>query len=485
MPSRTNPRCHEKEDRANYTSPLIRITAILLYLLNFTYYPTRFLELLDSFALRAVKPAGFSAYAYMRSRVPRLKIFLSTVDKLIMICANLTLVRIAAYSKRIAPKAAIYYKRLYSFLSQSAPIKVFSKYLPENIREGLIRAPLFKSGAAIAIILISSLCSYAFTGSYDKIVPEEFVEIKETKLAAILEPSITSSIAPSITNDPPKTQPLHSEETSTQEIEKFKDIYDSNSLINLSRGRRDAKELSLTFDGGEANHAREILEILRAKEIQTTIFLTGRFIKENPEIVMEMIGDGHEIGNHTMSHPHLTDFDNTLVHTTLPKVTKKYFLTQLRSTAKLFREITGEDIAPFWRAPYGEINRELTRWAYDEGYFHVGWTTDYNRGKTLDTLDWVKDKESKNYFTAAEIREKILEFDDIEAGLKGAIILMHLGTNRREDTAVSILPAIIDDLRERGYRFVRISKMANAKFIPKEESASEILALTENLTPSL
>ncbi len=70
-------------------------------------------------------------------------------------------------------------------------------------------------------------------------------------------------------------------------IKRAQALYDK--LISMSRGKSDSRDLSLTFDGGEVNHAKEILSILRSKEIETTIFLTGRFIKRNPELVRQML----------------------------------------------------------------------------------------------------------------------------------------------------------------------------------------------------
>ena len=319
-------------------------------------------------------------------------------------------------------------------------------------------------------VLIFSLYSYAFNVTRDaplliNTTPEEPVELTGM-------PEDTVAL---LTATPSTASPAYMDDYAPADIETFRDLFGSNSFVHMSRGNRDLKEVSLTFDGGTANHAKEILRILREKDIKTTIFLTGRFIRKNPETVGEMLADGHEIGNHTMSHPHLTNFDKTLVHSTLPRITKKYFLKQILSTAKIYRELTGQELAPFWRAPFGEINQELTQWAFEAGFVHVGWTADYKRRKSLDTLDWVRDKDSKNYYTAGEIRERILDFDTLETGLKGGIILMHLGTNRREDHVVSVLPEIIDDLRHRGYRFVKISKMATAKFTPKSDPLKEIL----------
>lgn len=343
----------------------------------------------------------------------------------------------------------------------------------------LFKRALLKSAIAIGAVLIFSIYSYAFHSGPDAPLDNN-ASLAHTGFAR--QAPVDAHAAQDTT--PPYYAALL-DEYEAPAIDTHKLVFDVNTMINISRGDSHSKELSLTFDGNTANHARDILNILRAKEIKTTIFLTGRFIRKNPDIVRLMLANGHEIGNHTMNHPHLTDFDKTLVHTTLPKITKDYFLNQILSTAQLYRETTGEEMAPYWRAPYGEINLELTQWAFEAGFIHVGWTVDYKRNKTLDTLDWVNDKRSKNYFTAGEIRERLLDFDEKKAGLKGGIILMHLGTGRRVDQAVSVLPAIIDDLSARGYSFVKISKMAGIKFTSWSDYLDETLALMELDEPSL
>ncbi|MEK7313765.1 MAG: polysaccharide deacetylase family protein, partial [Deltaproteobacteria bacterium] len=180
---------------------------------------------------------------------------------------------------------------------------------------------------------------------------------------------------------------------------------------DLTRGGTEKREICLTFDGGsEAFDTTLILDTLRERGIRTTIFLTGGFIQKFPDIVKTIAADGHEIGNHTLNHPHLTTFEQNRRHATLPGVTKEFLLNELRATERLFKEATGRDMARLWRAPYGEVNGDIRAWAFEKGYAHVGWTTDYAAKESLDTLDWVKDTSSKHYRTAVEIKEKVLDF---------------------------------------------------------------------------
>jgi peptidoglycan/xylan/chitin deacetylase (PgdA/CDA1 family) len=78
----------------------------------------------------------------------------------------------------------------------------------------------------------------------------------------------------------------------------------------------------------------------------------------------------------------------------------------------------------------------------------------------MDTLDWVTDKSAKTYHSADEIAEKILSFGERELyGANGAIILMHLGSERNDDYPHLKLPQIIQQFKARGYQFVTIPEM--------------------------
>ncbi len=252
---------------------------------------------------------------------------------------------------------------------------------------------------------------------------------------------------------------------------------------DIYRGRSSKKELSITFDGGAgADEAKEILEALRQRNIKTTIFLTGGFIKDYPQLVRQMVKDGHEVGNHTMTHPHLTSFAKDLRHTTLPIVDKNFMDRELRGTARLFKMVTGEEMASLWRAPYGEVNEEIRQWAFEAGYIHVNWTRDYKRKETLDSLDWVDDEESRLYYSSEKIKKRILNFGRDGSGVGGGIVLMHLGTTRKSDKAVSMLGEIIDELEERGYRLVRVSELLKGdkdfymslKMLPKNKMLARL-----------
>ncbi len=229
---------------------------------------------------------------------------------------------------------------------------------------------------------------------------------------------------------------------------------------NVTRGNAEKKQIALTFDGGSGDGAADdILNILARRNIQCTMFLTGRFIRRYPDLTRRIVAEGHEVGNHTWSHPHLTTFETNQRHDTHPGIDRKNLQLELVRTQNKFQDETGRDMLPLWRAPFGEHNRDLRRWAAELGYTQIGWTL--GRGETLDALDWVADTTSTVYRSSEETLQSLLNFGDDNGGLRGGIVLMHLDTQRQTDPVHEILPAFIDSMRTRGYEFVTLTKMFN------------------------
>ena len=230
---------------------------------------------------------------------------------------------------------------------------------------------------------------------------------------------------------------------------------------DFNRGPLDKKAVAFTFDAGaEDNAAGDILRTLQQYNIKATFFLTGRFIKKYPKTVLKIVKSGHEVGNHTLTHPHLTTFATNRRHDTLSEITKKRIRLELSVTDSLFFNLTGRHMARIWRAPYGEFNHQILLWAAQAGYRHVGWTRGRGWKYTLDTMDWVEDKNSAIYHTANEICEKVINFGKgTKYGASGIIILMHLGTNRKDDFPHKELGKMIKGLSDRGYTPVTITQL--------------------------
>ncbi|MBN1349293.1 polysaccharide deacetylase family protein [candidate division KSB1 bacterium] len=230
---------------------------------------------------------------------------------------------------------------------------------------------------------------------------------------------------------------------------------------NYERGDIHQNKIALTFDGDYLDNAADpILDCLMEKKVACTFFLTGRFIERYSQTVSRLIREGHEIGNHTWSHPHLTTFEENHRHETRQGVNRELIQEQLMKTERLLEESIGIKMTKIWRAPYGEHNHQIRLWAAEAGYRQVGWTIGKNWRDSMDTLDWVADKNSNTYLTAEEIYEKVMLFGSGDPnGANGCIVLMHLGTKRLDDFPYSKLPDIIDGLRQRNYELVRITEL--------------------------
>jgi peptidoglycan/xylan/chitin deacetylase (PgdA/CDA1 family) len=232
---------------------------------------------------------------------------------------------------------------------------------------------------------------------------------------------------------------------------------------DLTRGPADRREVLVSFDAGSSDRgAAQILDALARRGIHTTIFLTGEFIRRYPELTRRIAADGHEVGNHTDTHPHLTTFAADGRQATRRGVDRAFLTGELARTARLYREATGRAMAPLWRAPFGEHNPEIRRWAAEQGYWHVGWTG--GRGG-LDGLDWISDPSARGYQSADGLLRRL-----VRRAENGGIVLLHLGSDRPEPVAERI-DLLLDGLRERKFEFARASD-----FLARQGWDSERLA---------
>lgn len=230
---------------------------------------------------------------------------------------------------------------------------------------------------------------------------------------------------------------------------------------DLSRGFPETGAVAITFDGGSySNAAGRILDVLAERGLKATFFLTGEFIKRYPEVTRRIAVEGHEVGNHTYSHLHLTTFGKNYRQETLPGVNEELLIKELLRNKNAYEDLTGKKMVRLWRAPYGEQNGEIRQWAIKAGYRHVSWTYDPKTRKSLDSLDWVSDRDSALYLSSDQIVQKIISFDsETEMGLAGGIVLLHLGSERDSDPFHPRLGELIDRLQEKGYKIGSVTQM--------------------------
>lgn len=235
-------------------------------------------------------------------------------------------------------------------------------------------------------------------------------------------------------------------------------------IPDLTRGPLDRREILVSFDAGSSDRgAAEILDALKQRGIQTTIFVTGDFIRHYPDLTRRITADGHEVGNHTDTHPHLTTYAQDGRQITRPGVDRAFLTGELLRTARLFRQTTGREIAPLWRAPYGEQNSGIRWWAAQAGYWHVGWTA--GRGG-LDSLDWISDPRSPAYRSSERVVERL-----VDRAENGGVALLHLASDR-DDPVASRIPQLLDALAHRGFRLARASEFLEREGLTEARLAS-------------
>ncbi len=237
--------------------------------------------------------------------------------------------------------------------------------------------------------------------------------------------------------------------------------------LNLTRGPGGRKRLLLSFDGGSTSEvAAEILDLLKARGIHTTLFLTGAFIHRFPALVKRMAAEGHELGNHTMNHPHFAPDMKRDSRWTRERVQREL----LDADAALV-SLLGRPMDPYWRAPYGEHTAEIRRWAEELGYRHVGWS------EGADTLDWATPKDRRLYRSGEAIVQRLQKRLDHNGD--GLIVLMHLGSERRPgDRPTDGLGAFMDQAQKEGWTFVSVGTFLRDLGKPAWDSHQRLAFMT-------
>jgi peptidoglycan-N-acetylmuramic acid deacetylase len=212
--------------------------------------------------------------------------------------------------------------------------------------------------------------------------------------------------------------------------EGFMAILQKHEAIFL--GDTEQKELYLTFDNGYENgYTPQILDVLKEKSVPAVFFVTGHYVKDQPDLLKRMVNEGHLIGNHSWSHPDMTQMPASRIKEELDKVKQEVV------------NLTNQKEMGYLRPPRGIFSDQMLGVTRDMGYTNVFWSVAY---KDWDT------KEQRGWHYA---------FDKITAQLHpGAVILLH---SISSDNAAA-LGKIIDDARGRGFEFKRLDQMKNKNY---------------------
>ena len=212
----------------------------------------------------------------------------------------------------------------------------------------------------------------------------------------------------------------------------FKNDYTKNTIQTSSSVSKlvpiycvDTKEkkVALTINcAWNANDIDLILDTLSKNDVKATFFMVGDWISKFPEAVKKIHEAGHEIANHSDSHPRVND------------LSYEKNIDEIKKCSEKIKKITGNETT-LYRGPYGEYNDTVIKAASDSNHIMIQWS--------IDTLDY-------NGLTGEEM------WDRIEPKLdNGSIILMHNGT---DNTALAI-DMIIKNVKEKGYSIVTVTDL--------------------------
>ncbi len=171
----------------------------------------------------------------------------------------------------------------------------------------------------------------------------------------------------------------------------------------VRKGTPTQPRVAITLDV-EVGDASKVLEVLRQRNTRVTFFVTGGWAKSHPDLLRQMVADGHELGNHSMGHP---DFRT---------ITDGRIAWELAETERIVHEITGATTRPYFRPPYGGYDHRVLLAVIRQGYLPVYWS--------LDTQDAVGMPKSPNYVLERMTRHTAPE------QMPGMISLSHCCANQ-------------------------------------------------------
>lgn len=267
---------------------------------------------------------------------------------------------------------------------------------------------------------------------------------------------------------------------------------------NINRGNVKYPEIALTFDLATGSELVTIEKLIQKYNIRVTIFLSNErpsettgsfFLRSNLQSIMRMQkSEKVEFGNHTWSHYNYV----RSIHETSPKKRKvldyisksplglEQMAEELNRVEQQFSDLTQASLTKYYRLPYGAINSLILNVHASLGYpQHIMWTR--NSVGSLDLPDYIfkpfltKTNENgkpiaiKNplYKTRKETLEFLYRWEERDPnGMNGAILLMHLGSPRKFEKLIDILPEFIETMKRKGYRFVTISEVLNDRLDP-------------------
>jgi peptidoglycan-N-acetylglucosamine deacetylase len=185
----------------------------------------------------------------------------------------------------------------------------------------------------------------------------------------------------------------------------------------------DEKKIAITFDASWGSDKTDsLLDILDEYDVKATFFLVGGWVEKYPEKVKDMYKRGHEIGNHSNTHPNMTT------------LSKEKIINEINITDAKIMELTGDRTKVF-RCPEGAYNDTVIETVESTNHYCIQWD--------VDSIDW-------------KAQGAELEYNRVMKKTKpGSIILFHNDAKYTPEN----LPKILDKFKKEGYKFVTISQI--------------------------
>ena len=210
-------------------------------------------------------------------------------------------------------------------------------------------------------------------------------------------------------------QPIFGEDLSV--VEEYNGFF----MDHTHAAQEGDKVVYLTFDAGYENgNVAKVLNVLREKQVSAAFFVLKHLVSANGDLILRMLREGHTVCNHTATHADLS------------LAGKDKIQGEIRALEECYSELTGKEMAKYFRPPEGKFSLEMLQCIKELGYKTVFWSFAY--------ADWDNNNQPS--------RQKALQciMDNIH---NGAVLLLH----PTSATNAEILPIVIDELREQGYRF--------------------------------
>ena len=196
---------------------------------------------------------------------------------------------------------------------------------------------------------------------------------------------------------------------------KIMDTYDGICI-----GNADSRYVYLTFDEGyEAGYTSKILAVLKENKVPAAFFITAHYLNTQPDLVKQMIDEGHIVGNHTVNHKSMPDL-------TEEQIQKEVMDLHTSVYEKFNYEMK------YIRPPKGEFSERTIAYTNSLGYKTVMWSLAYD--------DWDESKQGREDYGTQKILDNIHP---------GCVILLHATSKDNSN----ILDYCIKEIRKMGYEF--------------------------------